>query len=97
MAKSLVNHGSMVIQLRIRAIDDGGLSSESDAIVTISVLDGNDSSVDGPVFDESLYEFTVKENVDQERVIGTVAATSNRKSSSLHQLLFVQLHGTTGV
>nr|XP_039265780.1 protein dachsous-like [Styela clava] len=76
IAKPLAAYGNTVIQLRIRATDGGGKSSDRDATVTISILNDTVESTDGPVFDKQVYQFDVDEDEKHGTRIGNIAASS---------------------
>ena len=60
-------------RLNISATDGGGLRSEVDAEVLISVID---SSHQPPTFERARYTFSVWEDVERNTVVGTVTASS---------------------
>lgn len=60
-------------QLNISATDGGGLRSEDDAQVFVSVVD---SAQRPPIFEWPRYQFKVREDVKQGTLVGGVKATS---------------------
>uniref|UniRef100_H2ZF81 Cadherin domain-containing protein n=1 Tax=Ciona savignyi TaxID=51511 RepID=H2ZF81_CIOSA len=59
----------------VAAVDGGGLSSDVDASVVISIVDG--SSTGGPVFTQARYFFQASEADPKETLLGTISATAN--------------------
>lgn len=68
-------------RLNISASDGGGLKSEADAEVFISVIDAAQKP---PIFEHSRYTFGVKEDVRRGTVIGSVKASIAGDSSGTH-------------
>lgn len=58
-------------RLNVSAVDGGGLRSEMDAEVFISVID---SSQRPPIFEHPRYTFSIREDVRRNTVIGSVKA-----------------------
>lgn len=67
-------------QLNVSATDGGGLRSEDDAQVFVSVVD---SAQKPPVFEWPRYQFKVREDIKQGMVVGTVKASGTNSGKSL--------------
>ena len=70
LAKSLPQEERVHI-LHIRAVDGGGLSSDVDATVYISVTGDNSHP---PIFQQPTYKFTISEDAGRASIVGTVLA-----------------------
>lgn len=57
--------------LSVRATDGGGLTSQENAAVTISVISGNEHP---PVFTPTMYNFTITEAAGLNQMVGRVEA-----------------------
>ncbi|KAJ8018810.1 Protocadherin Fat 4 [Holothuria leucospilota] len=64
--------GDMAYLLTISARDHGSPPKEGTTTLNVTILDRNDNA---PVFDGSLYTFSVREDVKSEYVVGNVTAT----------------------
>ncbi|XP_055990500.1 protocadherin Fat 4 [Sorex fumeus] len=71
-------------QLQVAAVDGGGLASPSQAIVTVTVLDTQDSP---PVFGQAVYSFVVFENVAAGYPVGRVSASSRDLHANISYLV----------
>uniref|UniRef100_H2ZF79 Cadherin domain-containing protein n=1 Tax=Ciona savignyi TaxID=51511 RepID=H2ZF79_CIOSA len=76
VAKPLTTNGvGSMYEIDVAAVDGGGLSSDVDASVVISIVDG--SSTGGPVFTQARYFFQASEADPKETLLGTISATAN--------------------
>ncbi|XP_010898913.4 protocadherin Fat 4 isoform X1 [Esox lucius] len=71
-------------QLQVTATDGGGLRSDTQATVTVNVIDTQDNP---PVFSQSLYSFVMFENVAVGTVIGAVSATTVDLNTNITYLI----------
>lgn len=70
---SLDREEKTAYQLQVTATDGGGLRADTQAIVTITVIDTQDNP---PTFTQQVYSFVMFENVAVKTVIGTVSAST---------------------
>lgn len=96
IAKSLRSHGDNVIKLRIDATDGGQKSSKSSATVTINIINSTIASVGGPVFSESHYSFTIREDASSGDFVGTVLADAKGEKVNFISILFYAV-GAIGI
>ncbi|XP_046896500.1 protocadherin Fat 4 [Hypomesus transpacificus] len=87
-------------QLQVTAADGGGLRSQTQAIVTITVIDTQDNP---PSFSQKVYSFVMFENVGVGTVIGTVSASTVDLNTNITYLItsgdqrgLFNIHGATG-
>uniref|UniRef100_A0A9J7YF42 FAT atypical cadherin 4 n=1 Tax=Cyprinus carpio carpio TaxID=630221 RepID=A0A9J7YF42_CYPCA len=71
-------------QLQVTATDGGGLRSNTQAIVTVTVVDTQDNP---PVFSQKEYSFVMFENVAVDTIIGTVSATTVDLNTNITYLI----------
>uniref|UniRef100_A0A8C2JVZ5 Protocadherin Fat 4 n=1 Tax=Cyprinus carpio TaxID=7962 RepID=A0A8C2JVZ5_CYPCA len=71
-------------QLQVTATDGGGLRSNTQAIVTVTVVDTQDNP---PVFSQKEYSFVMFENVAIDTIIGTVSATTVDLNTNITYLI----------
>uniref|UniRef100_A0A8C6NJE5 Protocadherin Fat 4 n=1 Tax=Nothobranchius furzeri TaxID=105023 RepID=A0A8C6NJE5_NOTFU len=71
-------------QLQVTAADGGGLRSNTQAIVTVTVIDTQDNP---PVFTQKVYSFVMFENVALETVIGIVSASTVDLNTNISYLI----------
>uniref|UniRef100_A0A672LNC7 Protocadherin Fat 4 n=1 Tax=Sinocyclocheilus grahami TaxID=75366 RepID=A0A672LNC7_SINGR len=71
-------------QLQVTATDGGGLRSNTQAIVTVTVVDTQDNP---PVFSQKEYSFVMFENVAADTIIGTVSATTVDLNTNITYLI----------
>uniref|UniRef100_A0A673KXN8 Protocadherin Fat 4-like n=1 Tax=Sinocyclocheilus rhinocerous TaxID=307959 RepID=A0A673KXN8_9TELE len=71
-------------QLQVTATDGGGLRSDTQAIVTVTVVDTQDNP---PVFSQKEYSFVMFENVAADTIIGTVSATTVDLNTNITYLI----------
>lgn len=71
-------------QLQVTAADGTGLRSDTQAIVTVTVIDTQDNP---PVFGQNIYSFVMFENVGIGTVIGTVSATTVDLNTNISYLI----------
>uniref|UniRef100_F6YY38 Cadherin domain-containing protein n=1 Tax=Ciona intestinalis TaxID=7719 RepID=F6YY38_CIOIN len=75
VAKPLTGRGvGSIYEIQVTAVDGGGLSSDVDASVVISIVDG--SGTGGAVFTQSRYLFRASEDADISDVLGRVSAAA---------------------
>ncbi|KAL2077692.1 hypothetical protein ACEWY4_027196 [Coilia grayii] len=71
-------------QLQVTATDGGGLRADTQAIVTINVIDTQDNP---PQFTQRVYSFVMFENVALKSVIGTVSASTVDLNTNISYLI----------
>lgn len=71
-------------QLQVTATDGGGLRSNTQAIVTVTVVDTQDNP---PVFSQKEYSFVMFENVAVDTIIGSVSATTVDQNTNITYLI----------
>ncbi|KAJ0050289.1 hypothetical protein NL108_014936 [Boleophthalmus pectinirostris] len=71
-------------QLQVTATDGNGLRSQTQAIVTVTVIDTQDNP---PIFNQKAYSFVMFENVGIGTVIGTVSATTVDLNTNISYLI----------
>uniref|UniRef100_A0A671PKS5 Protocadherin Fat 4 n=1 Tax=Sinocyclocheilus anshuiensis TaxID=1608454 RepID=A0A671PKS5_9TELE len=71
-------------QLQVTATDGGGLHSNTQAIVTVTVVDTQDNP---PMFSQKEYSFVMFENVAADTIIGTVTATTVDLNTNITYLI----------
>ncbi|KAM6981316.1 protocadherin Fat 4 [Aplochiton taeniatus] len=71
-------------QLQVTATDGGGLRSQTQAVVTITVVDTQDNP---PTFTQTVYSLVMFENVAVGTVIGTVSAATVDLNSNITYLV----------
>ncbi|CAL9706524.1 unnamed protein product [Knipowitschia caucasica] len=71
-------------QLQVSATDGNGLRSQTQAIVTLTVIDTQDNP---PIFNQKVYSFVMFENVGVGTVIGTVSATTVDLNTNISYLI----------
>ncbi|KAI4818747.1 hypothetical protein KUCAC02_004049 [Chaenocephalus aceratus] len=81
---SLDREEKTAYQLQVTAADGGGLRSDTQAIVTVTVIDTQDNP---PVFSQNVYSFVMFENVGIGTVIGTVSATTVDLNTNISYLI----------
>ncbi|CAI9718139.1 cadherin-23-like isoform X1 [Octopus vulgaris] len=74
-----------VIQLVVKAEDNGTTVKEDTAVVNITVLDVNDN---GPQFQESSYNISIKENLTEDSWLLNVTAKDDDKTSPFNRVNF---------
>ncbi|XP_036356631.1 cadherin EGF LAG seven-pass G-type receptor 2-like [Octopus sinensis] len=74
-----------VIQLVVKAEDNGKPVKEDTAIVNITVLDVNDN---GPQFQESFYNISIKEDLTEDSWLLNITAKDNDKTSPFNRVNF---------
>ena len=87
IARPLVAFGNTVIHLRIRAIDGGDKSTDTDADVKISIINTTIASIGGPVFNQSHYSWNVAESASPGEVIGKTFASATGTTADHSVLL----------
>jgi protocadherin-16/23 len=70
----LSNRNAPYHRLNISATDGGGLRTNQDAEVFISIIDSNQRP---PIFERPRYTFLVREDVKKNTIVGTVSAISS--------------------
>ncbi|XP_010795438.1 protocadherin Fat 4-like [Notothenia coriiceps] len=81
---SLDREEKTAYQLQVTAADGSGLRSDTQAIVTVTVIDTQDNP---PVFSQNVYSFVMFENVGIGTVIGTVSATTVDLNTNISYLI----------
>ncbi|KAK5864404.1 hypothetical protein PBY51_015650 [Eleginops maclovinus] len=81
---SLDREEKTAYQLQVTAADGSGLRSDTQAIVTVTVIDTQDNP---PVFSQQVYTFVMFENVGIGTVIGTVSATTVDLNTNISYLI----------
>lgn len=81
----LSNRNQPYHRLNISASDGGGLRTNQDAEVFISIID---SAQRPPIFDKPRYTYYVKEDVKKSTVVGAVSATSSNSGEFLFFIIF---------
>lgn len=71
-------------QLQVSATDGNGLRSQTQAIVTVTVIDTQDNP---PIFSQRAYSFVMFENVGIGTVIGAVSATTVDLNTNISYLI----------
>lgn len=79
----LSNRNQPYHRLNISASDGGGLRTNQDAEVFISIID---SAQRPPIFDKPRYTYYVKEDVKKSTVVGAVSATSSNSGEFLFNI-----------
>ncbi|XP_067898848.1 protocadherin Fat 4 [Heterodontus francisci] len=81
---SLDREEKTAYQLQVIATDGGNLRSESPAIVTITVIDTQDTP---PSFSQSSYSFVIFENIAIGSLVGTVSASTLDLNTNITYLI----------
>ncbi|XP_048086719.1 protocadherin Fat 4 [Alosa alosa] len=81
---SLDREEKTAYQLQVTATDGGGLRADTQAIVTVNVIDTQDNP---PTFTQRVYSFVMFENVAVKAVIGTVSASTVDLNTNITYLI----------
>ena len=86
----LSNRNQPYHRLNISASDGGGLRTNQDAEVFISIID---SAQRPPIFDKPRYTYYVKEDVKKSTVVGAVSATSSNSGEFFFLYFLLNFNG----
>ena len=77
-----------IITLNISVSDNFGLNAENHAKVDLIFIEFDDYQ---PTFDQFVYNFAIKEDIDVMSIIGSVSATVSNRSKSIFIIIFSKL------